>query len=689
MLRFARNDRIKQEMNAKQEIEKLKKEIVRHDHLYYVLDKPSISDHEYDLLMRRLIDLEKENPDLITPDSPTQRVGGSPLDKFASVTHKTPLLSLDNALNIEELKEFDERVRKGLGVSFDIEYVCELKIDGLAVSLLYEKSIFVKGATRGDGVHGEDITENLRTIKAIPLKIDEETSIEVRGEVYLSLKNFYKLNEEREKEGEPLFANPRNAAAGSLRQLDPRITAKRPLSMFCYGAALGKLQITHSTSSGQANSKLQNRATQAGTLEMLKDLGFRVNPNVKACDGIGAVIKFCEEFEEKREKLDYEIDGIVVKVNDLEAQKKLGSTMKSPRWAIAYKFPPQQKETVIEAIDVQVGRTGTLTPVAHLKPIRLGGVMVKNSTLHNEDEIARKDIRIGDHVIVQRAGDVIPQVVRVVKEKRDENVKIFHMPKHCPVCGGDVYREEDEAAVRCINSSCPAKLIESVKHFASRQAMDIEGVGDALANDLVKSGLINDLSDIYYTKKQNIMGLERKADKSADNILSAIDASKERGLDRVIYALGILNVGRRAAELLAENFGDIDALIKAGDASLTAIEGIGPKIAGSITAYFKDNHNRHLIEKLKKAGVKLNYKLKITNYKKGIKGKIFVFTGTLTGMSREEAEELVRSLGGKASSSVSKSTDYVVAGSEPGSKYEKAMKLGVKILDEDEFKKLL
>ena len=665
----------------RKEIGRLKEEIQKHDHLYYVLDKPSISDHEYDLLMRELVELEKENPDLITPDSPTQRVGGSPLDKFASVTHRTPLLSLDNALNIEELAEFDERVRKGLEVSGHIEYVCELKIDGLAVSLLYEKGVFVKGSTRGDGVHGEDITENLRTIKAIPLKIDEVSSIEVRGEVYLPLKSFYRLNEEREKKGYPLFANPRNAAAGSLRQLDPKITAKRPLSMFCYGAVFNKSEIRNPKS--ETNSK-----SQMSVLKILKDIGLRVNPNVRVCKGLKAVIDFCEEYEEKREKLDYEIDGIVVKVNDLGAQKKLGATMKSPRWAIAYKFPPQQKETVIESIDVQVGRTGTLTPVAHLKPVRLGGVMVKNSTLHNEDEIARKDIRIGDHVIVQRAGDVIPQVVRVVTDKRDESVKIFHMPKHCPVCGGDVYREEDEAAVRCINSSCPAKLTESVKHFASRQAMDIEGIGDALSNELVESGLIKDLSDIYYLKKEDILGLERKADKSADNILAAIEASKGRGLDRVIFALGILNVGRRAAELLAENFGDIDALMKARDDSLTAIEGIGPKIAASVTAYFKDKHNHHLIEKLKKAGVKLQTAVGRLQSAGKLAGKTFVFTGTLAGMSREEAEALVRSLGGKATSSVSKSTDYVVAGSDPGSKYAKAEKLGVKVLSQQEFHKL-
>ena len=661
---------------AKKRIENLRRQIQRHDRLYYVLDNPKISDRDYDLLMRELIELEKQNPSLISQDSPTQRVGGSPLSKFETVNHKIPLLSLDNALNKEELSDFDERARKGLDHTGQVEYVCELKIDGLAVSLIYEKGVFVKGATRGDGMHGEDITENLRTIKAIPLRLDENISIEVRGEVYLPLKEFYKLNEEREKDGEPVFANPRNAAAGSLRQLDPKVTAKRPLSMFCYGAVLNKYEIL-------------NPKSQLDILETLKICGFRINPNVKVCKGIEQVIKFCDEFEEKREKLDYEIDGIVVKVNDLESQKKLGTTMKSPRWAVAYKFPPQQKETTIESISVQVGRTGVLTPVAHLKAVRLGGVTVKNATLHNEDEIARKDIRIGDHVIVQRAGDVIPQVVRVIKEKRDERAKIFHMPKHCPVCGGDVYREADEAALRCINSSCPAKLKESIRHFASRQAMDIEGIGEALADELVESGLVKDISDLYYMKKPDILRLERKADKSAENILAAIEASKARGLDRVIFALGIINVGRRAAELLAENFGDIDSLMNAGDDQLTSIEGIGPKIAASITAYFKDKHNHHLVERLRKAGVSLRSTVDSRQSTGRLKGKTFVFTGTLAGMSREEAEAKVKALGGKATSSVSKNTDYVVAGTEPGSKYDKAEKLGVKILSEQRFISLL
>lgn len=663
-------------MSIEKEIENLKKEIQHNDRLYYVLDAPKISDREYDLLLRKLIGLEKRYPKLVTSDSPTQRIGGEALDKFDTVLHKTPLLSLDNALEIGELKEFDERVKKNLGTSSKIEYVCELKIDGLAVSLTYRSGKFEKGSTRGDGVRGENITGNLRTIKAIPLLLDKDLDIDVRGEVYLPLKNFYKLNEEREKEGEPAFANPRNAAAGSLRQLDPKVTAKRPLNMFCYSAVLN-------TKTGDLIS------TQYDLLRSLKELGFRINPNIRLCKGIDEVIKFCKEFEEKREKLDYEIDGIVVKVNGLKLQDKLGVTMKSPRWAIAYKFPPQQKETVIETIDVQVGRTGTLTPVAHLKAIRVGGVIVRNSTLHNEDEIVRKDIRIGDHVIVQRAGDVIPQVLKVLKDKRTGREKVFHMPAKCPVCKGDVFREEDEAALRCINSACPAKLKETIRHFASRQAMDIEGVGDALSNEFVDKGLAKNVADLYFLKKPDILSLERKADKSAENILAAIEQSKSRDFERVIYGLGILNVGRRAGELLAENYSDIDGLMEAGDDSLTRIPGIGPKIAASIRAFFAEKNNRHLIDKLKKAGVNLTSN-KFGKAKAGkLSGKTFLFTGSLKDLSREEAEELVRSRGGKATSSVSSKTDYVVAGEEPGSKLDKAKKLGVKIISEEEFKKLL
>ena len=656
---------------AKKKIKELRSEIRKNDRLYYVLDDPQISDREYDLLMRSLIELEAQFPDLVLPDSPTQHVGGLPAEKFKPVVHKKPLLSLDNALNLDELKGFDARIKKGLDAGGDIEYVAELKMDGLAVSLIYAKGRLITASTRGDGRTGENITDNIRTIKNIPETLKTKQDIEVRGEVYLPLKDFQALNDEREKQGLPLFANPRNAAAGSLRQLDAKETAKRPLDFFGYSAELSK-----------------PLTTQMETLKFIKELGLSINPNAGICNGIDTVIGFCKKFEAKREHLDYEIDGIVVKVNDFSLQKRLGTTMKSPKWAIAYKFPPQQKETVIEEIDVQVGRTGTLTPVAHLKPVKVGGVTVSNSTLHNEDEINRKDIRIKDHVIIQRAGDVIPQVVRVLKEKRTGKEQIFRMPDKCPVCGGDVYRHEDEAAVKCVNSSCPAKLKESIKHFASRQAMDIEGIGDALANELVDKGLVKDAADIYFLKKEDLLKLERTADRSADNILAAIKSSRSKDLAKLIFGLGLPNVGRRAAELLAENFNDLDGLESSGDDSFIKISGIGPKIAKSIVLFFKDKNNHHLIVKLKKAGIdpKSGHK----QVKDGrLSGKSFVFTGTLSGISREDAEDLVRENGGRPSSSVSKKTDYVVAGSDPGSKHVKALKLGVNILTEEEFNNLI
>jgi len=664
-----------QKPEAKKRIRELRRQIEEHNRLYYELDNPRISDHEFDLLMRELIELERQHPDLVTEDSPTQKVGASPSQKFSPVAHKKPLLSLDNALNFDELREFDARVKKGLGSASEVEYDVELKMDGLAVSLIYEKGDLAIASTRGDGKTGENITENIKTIKSIPHTLRLPIDIEVRGEVFLPLKDFYALNEEREKAGLAVFANPRNAAAGSLRQLDASKTEKRPLDFFAYGAEFPM-------------SNVQFPMSQMGALEYLKKAGIKINPSTRLAKGMDRVIEFCSEFEKKREKLDYEIDGIVIKVNGFSLQNKLGSTMKSPRWAIAYKFPPQQKETVIEEIEVQVGRTGTLTPVAHLRPVRVGGVTVSNSTLHNEDEIKRKDIRIKDHVIIQRAGDVIPQVVRVVKEKRTGKERVFKMPGSCPVCGGDVYRQEDEAAVKCLNSSCPAKLKESIRHFASRQAMDIEGIGDALANELVDKGLVKDAADIYFLTKKDLLKLERKADKSADNIIAAIDSSRSKDLAKLIFGLGLPNVGHRAAELLAENFDDLDALQSAGDDSFTRISGIGPKIAKSIVLFFKDKNNHHLIMKLKKAGI--DPRAAKGPVKAGkLSGRSFVFTGSLSERSREEAQEIVRSLGGRTSSSVSKKTDYVVAGSDPGSKYDKAVKLGVRVLTESEFEQLI
>jgi DNA ligase (NAD+) len=670
---------------ARKKAEKLRETIHHHDYLYYVLDRPEISDTEYDRLFRQLEDLEKQFPELVTPDSPTQRVGGVPLKAFKTVTHKTPLLSLDNVMSEEELLDFDRRVREGLGKSLDvargesldvardkdkIEYVCELKMDGLAVTLTYKKGKFIVGSTRGDGIHGEDITANLKTIKAIPMVLPEEVGLEVRGEVYLPVKDLFKLNEERDEAGEPKFANPRNAAAGSIRQLDPKVTASRPLTIYLYFA--------------ETHPRLK---THFETLEYIRELGFRINPNSRICHGIEEVKKFIKHWESAREKLEYEIDGIVVKVNDLADQEKLGYTARAPRWAAAFKYPPMQAETIVEDITVQVGRTGAITPVAHLKPVHLAGVMVKRATLHNEDEIRRKEIRIKDHVKVQRAGEVIPEVVEVIKSKRTGHEKEFHMPKKCPVCGAEIFRPEGEAIARCTNFSCPAQVKERIRHFTTREAMDIEHVGPALIDQLVEKGYVKDAADLYSLSKEDVMKLERMADKSAQNVIGSIKASLDRPLDRLIYALGIRMIGRRTAQLIADHFSDIDSLAEATEAELSRIHEVGPKVAESVITFFKQKENRHLIDKLKKAGVKV--KGEREKGPKPFKDKTFVFTGGLTSYMRPEAEELVRKLGGSASSSVSKQIDFVVAGTEPGSKFEKAKKLGVKILSEEEWLKMV
>jgi len=650
---------------AKKKIEKLRAEIRHHDHLYYVLDRPAISDQAYDKLFRELARLEQEHPELVTPDSPTQRVGGEPLKAFKTVTHKQPLLSLDNVMNEDELLAFDRRVREGLGQE-QIEYVCELKMDGLAVTLTYKRGEFVVGSTRGDGIHGEDITANLKTIKAIPLVLPEAVDLEVRGEVYLPVKELFKLNEEREAQDQPKFANPRNAAAGSLRQLDPKITATRPLTICQYFA--------------QTRARLK---THLATLDYIKELGFRVNPNIKLCHGIAEVKKFIKHWESAREKLPYEIDGIVVKVNNLAEQAKLGFTSRAPRWAAAFKYPPMQAESVIEEIQVQVGRTGAMTPVAHLKPVHLAGVIVKRATLHNEDEIRRKGIRIKDHVKVQRAGEVIPEVVEVIKSKRTGREQEFKMPDKCPVCGAEIFKPEGEAIARCTNAACPAQVMGRVRLFTSREAMDIEHVGWALIDQLVAKELIKDAADLYSLKKADVMELERMADKSAQNVIDSIKASLDRPLERLIYALGIRMIGRRTAQLLADHYHDIDSLTEAKEDELSRIHEVGPKVAASIVTFFKQKGNVHLLEKLKKAGVRT--KELRTKGPKPLAGKTFVFTGGLSAYTRPAAEELVRKLGGSASGSVSKQTDYVVAGTDPGLKYDKAKKLGVTILTETEW----
>jgi DNA ligase (NAD+) len=656
--------------DIQKKIDKLREVIRKHDYLYYALDRPEMSDSEYDKLFRELQKLESEHPGLITSDSPTQRVGAPPLKEFKAITHKVSLMSLDNAMNIEELEDFDRRVREGLGTD-SVDYVAELKIDGLAVSLIYEKGRFVLGATRGDGTRGEDITQNLRTVKSIPLKLDEATDIEARGEIYLPYKDFLRINKGREDSGEPLFANPRNAAAGSVRQLDSNITARRPLNIFCYfGLIRGRELETH-----------------AATLVLLKKLGLKVNPNIELCRGIEEVKKYIQKWEGRREKLGYEIDGIVVKVNDTSAWKKLGTTTHHPRWSIAFKYPPAQAETKIEDIKVQVGRTGAMTPVAHLKPVHLSGVVVKRATLHNQEEIERKGIKIGDHVVVERAGDVIPAVVKVIKEKRTGREKEFHMPKKCPVCGGDVVKPKDEAVSRCENAACPAQVKARIRLFTMRGAMDIEHVGPAVIDQMVDNGLIKDMADLYSLKKEDVKKLERMADKSAQNVVSSIQGSRDRTFDRLVFALGIRNVGSHTATILVSRYPDIDSLTNARKEDLVKINEIGPVVAESIEDFFKERHNLKLVEKLRKAGV--NLKSRSAKGPQPLKGKNFVFTGTLYEMSRPEAEELVRSLGGTASSSVSKTVDFVVAGDSPGSKLDKAKKLGVKILSESDFLRLL
>jgi len=654
---------------AKKKIEELKKFLRIQEEYYYEKDLPIIKDEDYDRVFRELVELEKQFPDLVTPDSPTHRIGGAPLKAFKTVTHKRPLLSLDNAMDEEELLDFDKRVREGLKIN-KIEYVSELKMDGLAVSLIYKKGKFNIGSTRGDGVHGEDITQNLKTIRSIPLALKEPVDLEVRGEVYLAYDDFIKLNQEREEAGESIFANPRNAAAGSIRQLDSKITASRPLDIFIYFA--------------ETHPKLK---THYKTLDYLKKLNFKLNPNTKLCNGIEEVKKYIKYWAKAREKLQYEIDGIVVKINDLAAQEKLGATSRAPRWAIAFKYPPMQAVSVIEEIKVQVGRTGAITPVAYMKPVHLAGVMVKRATLHNEDEIKRKGIKVHDHVVVQRAGEVIPEVVKVVKEKRTGKEKEFHMPKKCPVCGEELYRPEGEAITRCINARCPAQVKGHIRQFCMREAMDIEHVGPALIEQLVEKKLVKDAADLYSLEKKDVQKLERFADKSAQNVIDSIQASKDRPHDRLLFALGIRMVGRHVASLIAQYYESLEDLFNIKAEKLTKIAGIGPKVAQSVEHFFSQKENHHLIERLKKAGVRI--RAAKAKGPQPFKGKTFVFTGGLDKLTRPEAEEMVRNLGGHPSSSVSKQTDFVIVGHEPGSKFDKAKKLGVKCITEAEFLKMV
>lgn len=662
------------------EIERLRAEINEHNELYYVKDAPVISDLEYDRLMQQLLKWEQAFPDLVIPASPTQRVGGKPGEAFTVITHRVPMLSLGNAFSDDELRAFDVRVRNGLRQGEPVEYVVELKIDGLAVSLTYEAGLFSYGATRGDGDTGEDVTANLKTIRAIPLQLHQlpELSapawVEIRGEVYLPRKAFEKLNAERADNEEPLFANPRNAAAGSLRQLDPRVTVKRELSMIAYGVGQweGEPLISHSQ-----------------VLDFLSRSGFRVNEGIRIFTTIEDVVVYCKDWVEKRSALPYDIDGLVVKVNSLAQQAELGTTSKEPRWAIAFKFPAEQATTVVKDIILSLGRTGVVTPTAILEPVRLSGSTVGRATLHNEDYIHNKDIRIGDVVIVQKAGEVIPEVVEVLLSKRTGAEREFYMPDICPACGGAVVRAEGEAAYRCVNANCAAILREKVIHFVSRDAMNIDGLGEAIVHQLFDAGLIADIADLYTLTYEDLIKLERMGDKSTQNLLEAIDRSKENDVARLLFGLGIRHIGARTATLLAEHFGSLDAVAQA---SLDDLKGMfinADKIPLSIFEYFRDPVNHIVIEKLRRAGINFQHYAAQVAGPQPLAGKTFVLTGSLPTLSRGDASELIEKRGGKVVGSVSKKTDYVVVGAEPGSKYDKAKQLNVPVLSEEELLKLI
>jgi len=660
---------------VKQRVAKLRDLINYHNYRYYVLDSPEISDAEYDEFMRELKQLEEAHHELITPDSPTQRVGAAPVEAFGVVEHPQPLLSLANAFSDEELEAWYRRASNLLG-SRKTDFVCELKIDGLAVALTYVNGLLEIGATRGDGLRGENITQNLRTVKSIPLSVPKEAPprFEVRGEVYLPKVGFKKLNEERAKEGLPLFANPRNAAAGSVRQLDSRITAQRPLDIFVYGL-------------GWAEGKAVPE-THWEIMQYLKSLGFKINPNIALCRTIAEVKDYYEKWVENQEKLPYEVDGVVVKINSIPFQVELGFVGREPRWAIAYKFPAIQGTTRLLDIGINVGRTGSLNPYAILEPVQVGGVTIKHAALHNEEDIHRKDIRIGDWVVIQRAGEVIPEIVEPIVSRRTSKEKIFRMPRRCPVCKAEVIKPEGEAMHRCTNAACPAQALERIKHFVSRGAMDIEGVGEKMSQALFDAGLIKDVGDLYYLTRDKLLSLERMADKSVANILNSIERSKDRPLPRVIFALGIINIGEQTAELLAEHFASLDELAQAPREKLLEIPSIGPKIADSLVAFFRQEQNKNIIDKLRQAGVKLEAE-KVETKELPLAGLEFVITGRLETFPRQEAEARVKALGGKAGSDVTRKTNYLVVGEDPGSKLARAQALGIKQLSETELLELL
>src|SRR5580704_3284226 len=663
---------------AKHEIEQLREKIRHHDYRYYVLDDPELSDAAYDRLMNRLKELEAANPKLITPDSPSARVGGVPRAGFQTVRHARAMLSLDNAFSYDALRDFDRRVRQGSGRE-KIEYVAEHKFDGLSIYLQYEDGVLVRGVTRGDGTTGEDVTPNVRTIRSVPLRMDAAIlkkaklpgTFEVRGEVLMTRKSFEAVNRQQEQTGGKIFVNPRNAAAGSVRVLDPAITAQRRLEFFAY----------HLLVDGEEPFPKHSESLLA-----LKQLRFRASDDWKLCEGIEKVLAYCDAWEPKRADLPYEIDGVVIKVNSTPIQHELGFTAKAPRWAIAYKYPARQETTVVNDIRVQVGRTGTLTPVAVLEPVQVGGVTVSRSTLHNMDEIERLGLQIGDTVLIERAGEVIPHVLKVAKEGK--NRRPFRMPTKCPECGSAIHKAEGEVAYRCVNAACPAKRKESLLHFAGRHAMDIDGLGDKIVDQLVDKGLVKDVADLYSLKLDQVADLERMAEKSAQNLLDEIAASKKQPLSRLIYALGMRFVGERTGQLLAENFGSLEELEEAKPEDLEKVTEVGPKVSESIVEFFSEPANRKLIKKLHAAGVRPTAEKRQIKSQK-FAGKSFVFTGALEHRSREEAGELVQQHGGKLSGSVSKKTDYVVVGADPGSKYDKAKELGVTVLTEAEFEKLI
>jgi len=658
--------------NVAAEMEDLREKLQHHEYLYYVLDRPEISDAEYDRLMRRLQELEAAHPELVTPDSPTQRVGGKAREGFVKVRHSSPMLSLDNALNEDEMRAFDQRVRDLLkGELF--EYVAELKLDGLSRAVHYEHGKMLRAITRGDGQTGEDVTENARTIRSLPLRVTSKLpKFEVRGEALLTLQAFERLNARQLQQDLPAFANPRNAAAGSLRALEPSLTASRQLEYSAYFLLL--------------DGKFHYESHWA-SLDELSRMGFKVNTHREKCAGLEEVLEFYKNWESKRDSLNYEIDGIVIKVDSIRQQSLLGWTAKAPRWAIAFKFPAHQEQTVIENIGVQVGRTGALTPVAHLKAVKIAGVTVTRATLHNEDEIARLGVEIGDTVLVERSGDVIPKVVRVVKQGRDR--RAFKMPKQCPVCGGEIVREEGEAASRCINTNCPARLKESVSHFAARGVMDIDGMGDVLVDQLVTRGIVKSVADIYDLTLDQLLELDRMGKKSAEKVLRNINASRKQPLPRVLNGLGIPFVGERTAQILADTFGSLDAIAQADEEKLQEAEEVGPKVSESIRQFFHEPRNRELVERLRQAGLTFEHEIKKKKTAGPLAGKVFVLTGTLPNLAREEAKARIEAAGGKVTGSVSKKTDYVVAGADPGSKLDKAGSLGVPVIGEPELINLL